>query len=480
MARELEKGNLTRRVGPPYGKGEIGTLAQTLDQMAVSLQKNAAQLHYQATHDGLTGLPNRNFFKEQLESDIATARTSSGSLALLLMDLDSFKEINDTIGHQNGDQLLKDVTQRLKNTIGQGGLVARLGGDEFAVVLLKTDIESAAHYARKIISTFHEPFILDELPIATELSLGIALSPRDGGDADLLIRRAEVAMYRAKQAKTGYEFYELEKDQYRPERVTLLAELRRGIEQNELFLLYQPKIELGTGSLSGVEALVRWRHPKLGIVPPDQFISLAERTGLMKPLTSWVLNEALRQCIAWNHIGFKVSSAVNISSRNLEATFPDQIEAMLQLYALTPEWLELEITEGTIMKDPVHAKQILTRLRDMGIKISVDDFGTGYSSLAYLSKLPVNQIKIDKSFVLKMTSDESAAAIVRSTIDLGHELGLHVVAEGVENQEILEQLTALGCDSAQGYHISRPMSAAELATWLAQYPDLPVDDSGKE
>lgn len=479
MARELEKGNLTRRAGPPYERGELGRLAQTLDQMAVSLQKNAAQLQYQATHDSLTGLANRNFFQAQLESEIEAARADRGSLALLLMDLDRFKEINDTIGHHNGDRLLNEVTLRLKSTVGRSGFVARLGGDEFSVVLLDTDMESAADYARKIISTFHEPFILDELPIAIELSLGIALSPRDGGDADLLIRRAEVAMYRAKEAKTGYAFYEREKDQYRPERLTLLAELRRGIEKNQLYLLYQPKIELRTGSLSGVEALVRWRHPKLGIVPPDQFISLAERTGLMKPLTSWVLNEALRQCIAWNHIGFKVSSAVNISSRNLEASFPDQIEAMLQLYNLKPECLELEITEGTIMKDPVHAKQILTRLRDIGITISIDDFGTGYSSLAYLSRLPVDQIKIDKSFVLRMTSDENAAAIVRSTIDLGHELGLRVVAEGVENQEILEQLAALGCDSAQGYHISRPVGPEDLITWLTTSEPLVVCQSSR-
>lgn len=469
MARQLEGGNLTKRVGPPYGKGELGKLAKTFDEMAASLQKNATQLQYQATHDTLTGLANRNFFKEQLESNISMAQENRGSLALLLMDLDGFKEINDTIGHHNGDRLLSEVTQRLKHTVDKSGFVARLGGDEFSVVLLAADIENATDYARKIIRTFEDPFVLDELPIAVELSLGIALYPDHGEDAGLLMRRAEVAMYLAKEGKTGYELYVPEKDQYSPERLALLAELRLAIEQNQLFLLYQPKIDVRTRTVRGVEALVRWQHPRLGMVPPDQFISLAERTGLMKPLTFWVLNEALRQCIAWHRCGLKLPAAVNVSSRNLEANFPDQIAAMLQLYNLTSDWLELEITEGTIMKDPVHAKKILTRLGENGIKISIDDFGTGYSSLAYLSGLPVDQIKIDKSFVMNMTTDENAAAIVRSTIDLGHELGLNVVAEGVENQETLEKLALLGCDSAQGYHISRPISAPDLTQWLQKF-----------
>lgn len=469
MARQLEKGNLTRRVGPPYGKGELGQLAKSFDEMAASLQKSALQFRYQATHDSLTGLANRSFFTERLEEEISNAQAHGEPLALLLMDLDSFREINDTIGHYNGDRVLREVTQRLTNSVGQTGVVGRLGGDEFAVVLLNTDPEGAADYTRKLMGSFHRPIILDELPIAIELSLGIAVHPRDGEDADLLIRRAEVAMYLAKEGKSGYEFYALEKDQYRPERLVLLAELRRAIRQNQLYLEYQPKIELRTGRVSGVEALVRWRHPKLGIVRPDQFISIAEHTGLMKPLTFWVLNEALRQCLAWHQAGVRLSAAVNISSRNLEAGLPEQIAAMLDLYGLTPEWLELEITEGTIMKDPVHAKQILTRLGEKGIKISIDDFGTGYSSLSYLSALPVNQIKIDKSFVINMNRDQKAAAIVRSTIDLGHELGLEVAAEGVENQEILEKLALLGCNSAQGYHIGRPVSSADFAKWLTEY-----------
>lgn len=300
--------------------------------------------------------------------------------------------------------------------------------------------------------------------------MGIALYPEHGDSADFLSRRAEVAMYLAKEEKTGYAVYASEKDRYSPERLTLLAELRQGVEENQLYLLYQPKLELHSRTVGGVEALVRWQHPRLGMVPPDQFIGLAERTGLIKPLTIWVLNEALRQCREWQLSGLNLSVAVNISSRNLEQDLPNHIAAMLQSNNLTPNCLELEITEGTLMKDPVHAREILTRLSKMGIKISVDDFGTGYSSLSYLSKLPVDEIKIDQSFVRNMATDENAAVIVRSTINLGHQLGLSVVAEGVENQEVLESLAALGCNSAQGYHISRPVSGANLTEWLKNIP----------
>lgn len=466
-AREVEKGNLTTRVGPPYGQGELSKLGQTFDEMADALQKNAALLQYRASHDALTGLPNRNFFMEHLKEKILSAQAGNERFAIVLMDLDHFKEINDTIGHNNGDRLIKSASERLKDSVSKSGIIARLGGDEFAVFLSKTEREGAVLLAKNILKAFEKPFILNDLAVTSEASLGIALYPDHG---DFPIRRAEVAMYVAKEEKTGYAIYAPERDRYNPERLTLLTDLRQAIEENQLYLTYQPKIDIQTRTVNGVEALVRWRHPRLGVVPPDQFIGLAERTGLIKPLTTWVFNEALRQCRAWRQNGIELSVAVNISARNLEPALPGQVAAMLQTYNLTPPSLEIELTEGTIMKDPLHAKEILRRLSDIGIKIAIDDFGTGYSSLSYLSKLPVDQIKIDRSFVIDMAADEDAAVIVRSTVDLGHQLGLEVIAEGVENEDILSRLGALGCDSAQGYYFSRPLRAPELAKWLANLP----------
>gem|GEM_PF-690119 len=471
-AKQLEAGNLSSRIGAPYAAGELGKLAHSFDEMAVSLQKNAIQLEYQATHDALTGLPNRRFFTDHLESEILTAQLTGQRLALLMMDLDSFKEINDTIGHHNGDLFLKEVTQRLKTIMGNSGIVARLGGDEFAVLLFNANLASAVLAARKIIHGCEEPFVLDELPIAIEVSVGIALYPDHGESADFLSRRAEVAMYLAKEEKTGYALYAAEKDRYSSDRLVLLAELRRAIETNQLYLLYQPKMDLPSRTVNGVEALVRWQHPKLGMIPPDQFIGLAERTGLMKPLTFWVLNEAFRQCNAWHSIGIELRVAVNISSRNLEADFPDHIGSILGAANLPAHYVDLEITEGTLMKDPGQAKAILTRLSKMGVKISIDDFGTGYSSLSYLSKLPVNEVKIDQSFVRSMSTDQNAAVIVRSTINLGHQLGLSVVAEGVETEQVLDELTALDCDAAQGYYISRPVDAASLTEWFGKIASI--------
>ncbi|HZD41384.1 MAG TPA: GGDEF domain-containing phosphodiesterase, partial [Terriglobales bacterium] len=321
-----------------------------------------------------------------------------------------------------------------------------------------------------------EPFILGELPIEIEISVGIALYSKPGENADHLIRQAEIAMYQAKEERSGYCVYLAEKDQSRAEHVTLLADLRRAIERNELYLHYQPQVDLSTRTISGAEALLRWDHPKLGTISPDRFIGLAEDTGLIKPLTYWVLREAIRQCGEWRRNGLDFTVAVNISSRNLEADFPERIMAVLQSCKLPARNLELEITERTIMKDPIHTQEVFNRLKEFGIRISLDDFGTGYSSLSYLSKLPVNQIKIDKSFVIHMVTDENAAAIVRSTIELGHQLGLKVIAEGVESRDVLERLEALDCDALQGYFISRPVSGRELARWVRGFSCLPTQD----
>jgi diguanylate cyclase (GGDEF)-like protein len=466
-AKQLESGNLTARVGPPYEHGELGKLAQTFDAMAASLQKNAALLHYRATHDALTGLPNRNFFIDHLNAEISTAKEGGRRLALLLMDLDRFREINDTIGHGNGDLLIKSATERLKRTVGRNGIIARLGGDEFAVLLPDVGRDGAIAAAQGVLEAFRPPFILEDLPITSDLSIGIALHPEHG---DSLVRQAEVAMYFAKEEKTGYALYAAEKDRYSPDQLTLLTDLRRAIEGSQLYLVYQPKIDLRTGNVEAVEALVRWRHPKLGVIPPDRFVGLAERTGLIKGLTAWVLNEALRQCEAFRQQGVGLRVAVNISARSLEASLPEQIAAALRRYKLAPQHLEIEMTEGNIMRDPVHSREVLGSLRRAGVEIAIDDFGTGYSSLSYLSRLPVDRIKIDRSFVTKMANDERAAVIVRSTVELAHRLGLEVVAEGVESDGVLARLRSLGCDSAQGYYISRPLRAPELLAWLANRP----------
>jgi diguanylate cyclase (GGDEF)-like protein len=469
VVQRLGKGELNARVGPPYTDGEFGRLAETFDEMAASLQTNATVLEHQGTHDLLTGLPNRLFLRDHLRSAVLAERDEKTSVALLLVALDGFKEINDTIGHQNGDLLLQQVGQRLRGIFGEAAVLARFGGDEFAVLRPQADTQQATQCAQTILKAFEEPFVLEKLLVAVEASVGIAFYPEHGKDPDLLLRRAEVAMYLAKEEKTGYAVYTPEKDQYSPKRLTLLAELRRAIEEQQLFLLYEPKIDIRSGTATGVEALVRWRHPQLGIVPPDQFIALAERTGLIKPLTFWVLNEAMRQCKSWHQSGLSVSVAVNLSSRNLETDLVDHISRLAESHNLAPKWLELEITEGTIMRDPEHARGILARLGEMGIKISIDDFGTGYSSLSYLSNLPVDELKIDKSFVMRMTTDENSAVIVRSTIDLAHQLGLKVIAEGVETQDILNRLEGLGCDAAQGYYISRAISGSDMTELLRRF-----------
>lgn len=472
MAKQLEKGNLSARIGPDHhGHGELGQLARTFDEMAASLQKHAVQLEFQATHDLLTGLANRRFFKRHLDEVMFSAQSDGKPLALLLMDLNSFKEINDTLGHHNGDLVLKSVTERLREVIGKAGFLARLGGDEFSVLLANTDREAAINFAQQLITAFEQPFMLRELPVSAEISVGIALYPEHG---DHLIQRAEVAMYLAKQEKSGCAVYAAEKDQYSPERLRLLSDLRRALEEEQLYLLYQPKLDLRRRTIDGAEALVRWQHPRLGSVPPDQFIGMAEHTGLIRPLTYWVIHEALRQCDAWRKDGVDFAVAVNISSRNLEPDLPGRISEMLRAYDLAAESLELEITEGTLMKEPARAGEILARLRELGIRTSIDDFGTGYSSLSYLSNLPVRAIKIDRSFVMNMTTDENSAVIVRSTIELGHKLGLEVVAEGVETEEALEELAALGCDLAQGYYISRPLTAADLTDWLKRFKSGPM------
>jgi diguanylate cyclase (GGDEF)-like protein len=452
-----------------------GILFRIIAGASKTLREQAEENEHQALHDALTDLPNRTLFHDRVHQALASARREHVPAAVMIMDLDRFKEVNDTLGHASGDELLKQVGLRLRRTLRESDTVARLGGDEFGVLLPKVlDAEAAVAVARKLRTTLEEPFTIHGLALQMEASVGIALYPDHGGDVQSLLQRADVAMYVAKEHPSGCEVYTRERDEYSPDRLTLLTELRRAIDRGELVLHYQPKADLRSGEISGVEALVRWEHPERGMIPPDEFIPPAQKTGVIAPLTMFVLDEALRQCRTWALQGMELCVAVNLSTRNLlDVHLPDTVGELLARWEVSPALLELEITESTILADPVRAMQILSRLDEMGVRIAIDDFGTGYSSLAYLKRLPVDELKIDKSFILGMEENENDSVIVRSTIDLGRNLGLRVVAEGVETAKAWNRLNSLGCDIAQGYYLSPPVPAEKLTVWLQERASAP-------
>jgi len=433
----------------------------------VTARKRAEEtLRHQARHDALTDLPNRVLLHERIVATRGDGSDAPRPFALLLLDLDHFKEVNDTVGHERGDALLRTVAARLQAVTRADDTVARLGGDEFAVLLPGADADGAARVAEAIRAALDAPLHVEGLLLRVGASVGGALAPAHGLDGDTLLRRADVAMYVAKRTRRGYALYEPARDQYSPERLALGGELRDAIEQGALTLHYQPQVDLATGRITGVEALVRWPHPAQGLIPPDQFIPLAEHTGLIAPLTAWVLAEAIRQCRAWQRAGRLLTVSVNLSMWNLhDATLPDRVAALLRDHGMSPAWLRLELTESALMADPERAMDVLARLSGLGVGLAVDDFGSGYSSLAYLKTLPVDELKIDKGFVREMATDATDAAIVASTVALGHALGLRVVAEGIEDQVTWELLVGMGCDVAQGYYMSRPLPATDLQRW---------------
>ena len=430
-----------------------------------------------ATHDSLTGLPNRLLFRDRLDRMISEC-DDGGMLAVMLVDLDGFKEVNDTLGHHVGDSLLCQVGRRLSDGLGDEISVARLGGDEFGVVGIVADRGEATKLGHHVLSVLRQPFALQDLPFHIEASVGGSLYPEHATDVDALLQRADVAMYLAKERGTGYETYSTSTDRYSPRRLALLGELRRAIEQGELVLQYQPIAEMRTGDVHKVEALVRWDHPEHGMLPPAEFIPLAEPTGLMGPLTRHVLDLAIKQAHVWRELSLDITIAVNVSARNLHyPELRDDVEALLEKWAVPASALELELTESMLMADPRRATEVLQSLNALGIATILDDFGTGYSSLAYLKRLPVSQLKIDGSFVANMATDEEDAAIVASTIDLARSLGLSVVAEGVESEMVWQQLHDFGCDFVQGYYLSRPLSADQMTRWLEQREsDRQADD----
>jgi diguanylate cyclase (GGDEF)-like protein/PAS domain S-box-containing protein len=432
-------------------------------------RRQLAALEYQANHDSLTGLPNRFYLKQRLEMELAQL-DDHGQVALFILDLDRFKEVNDTLSHHAGDLLLIEFAKRLQQVLtGLGGEFARLGGDEFAVIYTRVRNERDVLWlAEMMLRTMQSPFDIEGIKVEIEASLGIALAPRHGVTASSMLRCADVAMYRAKKEMKRYCLYCQEHDPYTPERLALMNDLGTAIRNNELTIHFQPKIDLANGSLAGFEALVRWHHPTLGLLMPADFIPFAEIGELIVPLTYQVIEKSIQQLKSWQEMGIRTMIACNLSTRLLmDDDLPYHIEGFLSSYRVDPACLELEITETALIAEPERAREILSRIHDMGIRLSIDDFGTGYSSLALLKSLPLNALKIDLLFVSQMLKSEPDAIIVTSTINLAHNLGLIVVAEGVECRDTLEKLREIGCDQAQGYYIGLPMCAEVAGQWMA-------------
>lgn len=430
------------------------------------LRKAEEKIRQMAYYDKLTNLPNRLLLSESLDIEISAATSQNESFALLHIEIGSFRKINESLGYREGDRLLQEVATRLRVVKNEGATIAHIAESSFAFLIPKADASRAGQAAKNILNTLSEPLELSGLLLDADPSIGISLFPGHGNDPDSLLRRANVAHYQARSANSRVAIYSGALDIENNQRLTLMTDLRRAIECGELLLLYQPKLEVIAGKVCGAEALVRWRHRKHGMVPPDQFIKFAENAGLITRLTYWVLNAALRESYAWHNSGYSVPIAVNLSSRDLrDPNLLVHIQDSLATWGAQPTWIQFELTESCLMEDFSTSQKALEQLHNLGFKIFIDDFGTGYSSLSYLRKLPIDYIKIDQSFVTNIENDEDSSVIVRSTIDLAHNLGLEVVAEGVESQAIMELLADWGCEQAQGYCISKPIPGSEFQEW---------------
>jgi diguanylate cyclase (GGDEF)-like protein len=480
----MGQGDYSRALQHAQRHDEIGDLSRAFEQMRVSIAGHEQAIRQLAYWDRLTGLPNRAQFRDAVRKAIEQAAGASGSahrgglpprpIAVVMLDLDRFKHVNDVLGYAFGDRLLQGVAERLlKQSVREGDMVARLSGDEFALLLPGTDEAAAVAVAERVADVFQLPMTLDDHTVDLAAGFGVACWPAHAADADTLINRAEVAMYSAKKKTGAAQVYDAGIDAGSARSLSLLSELRRAVEDDELRLFLQPKIELRTGALIGAESLVRWQHPTRGMVPPMDFIPFAEQTGFVRHLTLWMLEATAQQWQALSALGLK-SVSVNLSTRDLlDQELQNKVERILRRHGMPHAALCLEITESAIMDEPQRALATLNALSAAGFKLSIDDFGTGYSSLAYLKRLPVNELKIDRSFVMAMEKDVDDAKIVRSTIDLAHNLGLTVVAEGVENVSVLRLLAELDCDQAQGYHMSRPLPAAEMVAFAERWQALP-------
>ena len=471
FARRIASGDYS---DPPQIRrdDEIGDLSQAFEHMRAGIETRESKIMDLAYRDTLTGLPNRALFSDRLQQSIRASRRLGKPLSVLVMDLDHFKYVNDTLGHPFGDLLLREVGERVRGVLHrQSDTVARLGGDEFAILLPTDDIEGAKTVVYKVLQSLEAPMNLEGHIVDIRASIGLASFPEHGDDLEGLMRRADVAMYLAKRNNTGFAIYDARYDQHTAERLSLMGELRKAVEQDELVLYYQPKVTLVEPTLHCVEALVRWQHPSRGFVPPIEFIPFAEQTGYIRAITFWVLDHATAQCAAWARDGLAINVSINISARDLaNPELPARFAEMLEAHGCAASSIWLEITESAILEDTTHVLENLDRLSALGCKLSIDDYGTGYSSLSYLKKLPVDELKIDKSFVMGMATDHDDDVIVRSTIDLAHNMGMKVTAEGVEDQVVLDRLKELGCDMAQGFLMSKPLGADDLARWMRESP----------
>jgi diguanylate cyclase (GGDEF)-like protein len=464
---------VTDRLGDvrTYDQDDVLLLETVANHASMALQNGELidKLRHEAMHDALTGLPNRAYLQRRLSvalTDVADGRSTGA--AVMILDLDGFKEVNDTLGHHQGDLLLIEVAARLAATVGTGGTVARLGGDEFAVLLPGTgDEDRAVHVGRRVLRALEHPIALDGMEVEVGGSLGVSLAPAHATEPSSLLKRADMAMYDAKATSRGLRVYQPELDTKDPRRLALVAELRTGLLNGGVTVHVQPKASLRSGDVVSVEALVRWEHPQFGPIPPDEFVPVAERSGLIGPLTTRVLDLTLAACAAWRAEGIDIGVAVNLSTRSLhDADLVEEVTRLLRRHDVPSSRLTLEVTEGSVMADPTRAVALLHELRDLGVRLSVDDFGTGYSSLSYLKRLPVQEVKIDRSFVTGLQDGGEDVAIVRAIVDLGRHLGLEVVAEGVEDRDTWDLLASMGCDLVQGWHLSRPMPPDQLPSWM--------------
>lgn len=462
-ARRMEAGRYDDPL-PPLGDDELGQLGAAFNRMQVGIAEREQQILHQASHDALTGLPNRVRALAGLQQVIDNDASARG--AVLMLDLDRFKQINDTLGHGFGDEVLVQVAQRLRAALRADDLLARLGGDEFLVVLDHASAEEAAARAQTLADTLHAPLRLSTTHVSLDVSIGVALYPEHGTASDMLMRRADIAMYEAKDLHAGVAVYQPGRDEQHLRQLTLLADLRNAFSDGELSMVFQPKIDVASGQVVHAEALVRWAHPQLGPIAPDEFVPLAERSGLIQELTRFVFEHTLQQQKAWAAQGLDLAVAVNVSAIDLlDRKFPQRVLQALAANDVAPSRLIIEITETTLMRDLKATVEILKQLREAGIRLSIDDFGTGHSSLAQLRGLPVDEIKIDKSFVMTLHADSDDAVIVRSAIEIGHNMGLRVIAEGVETQEGLDLLRLYRCDLVQGFLFSKPLPSPAFLAW---------------
>ncbi len=438
---------------------------QELRSKAEDLEKKAT---YTATHDEITDLPNRSLFYDRVERGILAANKQSKQLSILLVEIVNFKEVYDTLGRTSSDQIIKQISSRLQGIVLGADSIAKIDGNVFSILITdptgESEAEMLAEHIQKVLET---ALVVERLSFAAHTNVGIVHFPEHGEDVDTLVQKAGVALYIASKAKNGYAVYEPSFDQHSPRRLTLMSELRHAIQRNELELFYQPKVSLKTNEIYGAEALVRWHHPRHGFISPDEFIPLAERTRMIKDLSVWILKEAFQHCANWRQQGKELIISVNLSIKDLhDPELPDLIAGIAVSTGIKPEWVILEITEGSIMTDPELSLGIIERLNKMGYKLSIDDYGTGYSSLSYLKKMPLTELKIDSSFVLDILSSESDDVIVNATINLAHNLGLQVTAEGIETKEVLDKLVSYGCDIAQGYYFSKPCTVSDFNQWM--------------